>query len=158
MTARLSTHPTPSRLFAATAICLVAFGTVSSTAREQSPDPQTACAAQAEAAFAELGRESREVLERIQVPFDIIAFDYRAHYSSKADRCLLLVRKTLAVLHATSGTSYLIAAADRRMYALYIDTDGRMETCALIPSLAETTTCKDRGEFDVFVAQYMAER
>ena len=99
-----------------------------------------------------------DVLERLQVPFDLSAFDYRAHYSSKADRCLLLVRKTLAILRASSGTAYLIAADDRRMYALYIDTDGRMETCTMIPSLAETTTCKDRGEFDAFVAGYMAER
>jgi hypothetical protein len=52
----------------------------------------------------------------------------------------------------------LIAAADRRMYALYVDTDGKMQTCALIPSIAETTTCKDRGEFDAFVADYMGER
>ena len=85
-------------------------------------------------------------------------FDYRAHYSRKVDGCLLLVRKTLAILRASSGTSYLIAADDRRMYALYIDMEGRMETCALIPSLAETTTCKDRGEFDAFVARYMGER
>jgi hypothetical protein len=147
-----------SRLLAAAVVCLIAVGTVASLAQEQSPDPQAACAAQAAGAFAELGRESREVLERIQMPFDITALDYQAHYSNKADRCLLLVRKALSISHATSDTSYLIAAADRRMYALYIDTDGRMETCALIPSIAETTTCKDRGEFDAFVAGYMGER
>ncbi len=140
------------------AFCLIAAGTVSSTAREQSMDPRAACAAQADAAFAQLGRESRQVLERLQVPFDLTAFDYQAHYSSKADRCLLLVRKTLAILHAASDTSYLIAAADRQMYALYVDTDGKMETCTLIPSIAETTTCKDRSEFDAFVAGYMGER
>ncbi len=145
-------------LLAAAAVYLIAAGTVASPAREPLPDPQAACAAQAEAAFAELGRESRDVLERLQVPFDLTAFDYRAHYSSKADRCLLLVRKTLAILRASSGTTYLIAADDRQMYALYIDMDGRMETCTLIPSLTETTTCKDRGEFDAFVAGYMAER
>jgi hypothetical protein len=44
------------------------------------------------------------------------------------------------------------------MYALYIDMDARMDTCSLIPSIAETTTCKDRGEFDAFVAGYMGER
>jgi hypothetical protein len=147
-----------STLLAAAAVCLIAAGTVTSMAREQPPDPQAACAAQAEAAFAELGRESRDVLERLQVPFDLTAFDYRAHYSSKADRCLLLVRKTLAFLRASSGMSYLIAAEDRRMYALYIDTDGKMETCTLIPSIAETTSCEDRGEFDAFVAGYMGER
>jgi hypothetical protein len=149
---------TASTLFAAAAVCLITAGTVGSMAREQSPDPQAACAAQADAAFAQLGRESREVLERIQVPFDITGLDYQAHYSGKIDRCLLLVRKTVSILRASSGTSYLIAAADRRMYALYIDMDGRMETCALIPSLAESTTCKDRGEFDAFVAGYMSER
>ena len=149
---------TASTLLAAAAACLLAAGAVGSPAQEPSPDPQAACAARAEAAFAELGRESRDVLERLQVRFDIIAFDYQAHYSSKVERCLLLVRKTLAILRASSGTSYLIAADDRRMYALYIDTDGEMETCTLIPSLAETTTCKDRGEFDAFVAGYMGER
>ncbi len=147
-----------STRLAAAAVCLFAAGTVGAMAREQSPDPQAACSAQAEAAFAELGRESRDVLERLQVPFDITAFDYRAYYSGKVARCLLLVRKTLSILRASSDTFYLIAAADRRMYALYIDMDGRMETCALIPSLAKTTTCKDRGEFDAFVAGYMGER
>ena len=98
------------------------------------------------------------MLERLQVPFDITAFDYRAYYSGKVARCLLLVRKTLSILRASSDTFYLIAAADRRMYALYIDMDGRMETWTLIPSLAKTTTCKDRGEFDAFVAGYMGER
>jgi hypothetical protein len=147
-----------STLLAVAAVCLIAAGSDGTTTREQSPDPQAACAAQAEAAFAELGRESREVLERLQVPFDLTAFDYQAHYSSKVARCLLLVRKSLSILRASSGTSYLIAAADRRMYALYTDTDGRMETCTLIPSIAETTTCRDRGEFDAFVAGYMGER
>lgn len=149
---------TASRFLAAAAFCLVAAGAVGAPPPEQAADPQPACAAQAEAAFAELGRESRDVLERLQVPFDLTAFDYHAHYSRKADRCLLLVRKRLSILRASSGMSYLIAAGDRRMYALYIDMDGRMDTCTLIPSLAQTTTCKDRGEFDTFVAGYMGER
>ncbi len=149
---------TASTLVATAALCLIAAGTAGATMREPSPDPQAACVVEAEAAFAELGRESRAVLERLQVPFDLTAFDYQAHYSNKVDRCLLLVRKTLAILRASSGTTYLIAAADRRMYALYIDTDGKMETCTLIPSIAETATCKDRGEFDAFVAGYMGER
>jgi hypothetical protein len=147
-----------STLLAAVALCLIAAGTVGSMAREKSPDPQAACVVEAEAAFAELGRESKAVLERLQVPFDLTAFDYQAHYSGKVERCLLLVRKTVSVLRTSSGTTYLIAAADRRMYALYSDTDGRMETCTLIPSIAETTTCKDRSEFDAFVAGYMGER
>ena len=75
-------------LLAAAAVCLVVAGTVGPMAHEPSPDLQAACAAQAEAAFAELGRESRDVLERLQVPFDLTAFDYRAHYSNKAERCL----------------------------------------------------------------------
>jgi hypothetical protein len=145
-------------LAAIAAVCLITAGTVGSMAREQSLDPQAACVAEAKAAFSELGRESRAALERLQVPFDFTAFDYQAHYSGKADRCLLLVRKALSIMRASSGTTYLIAAADRRMYALYSDTDGKMETCSLIPSIAETTTCKDRGEFDAFVAGYIGER
>lgn len=146
---------TASRFLAAAAFCLVAAGAVGAPPPEQAADPQPACAAQAEAAFAELGRESRDVLERLQVPFDLTAFDYHAHYSRKADRCLLLVRKSLSILRASSGTIYLIAAADRRMYALYIDMDGKMASCSLIPSLAEMRPCKDRGEFDAFVATYI---
>lgn len=147
-----------STLLAAAAACIIVGDNFAATARAQSSDPQATCAAQADAAFTELGRESRAVLERLDVPFDITALDYQAHYSSKAGRCLLLVRKNLSVMHASSGTSYLIAAADRRMYALYVDTDGRMESCTLIPSIAEMRACKDRTEFDAFVAGYMGRQ
>jgi len=134
---------------------MIAADTVGSLAEAQSLDLQTTCAVEADAAFQELRRESRAVLERLDVPFDITALNYQAHYSGKVDRCLLLVRKTLSVMRASSGTWYLIDAGNRQMYALYVDMDGKMESCTLIPSIRDMRTCKDRNEFDAFVAAYM---
>ena len=123
--------------------------------RAQSADVQAMCAAQAQASFQQLGREYTNVLESLTIPFRIVSTDYRAHYSGKVDRCLFLLHKTVVVMHELSDISYLIDADNRQMYALYVDRDGKMESCQLIPSIAETTDCKDRGEFDAFVALYM---
>jgi len=148
---------TASRFLAAAAACVITADTIGLRAGAQSLDLQTTCAARADAAFQELGRESKAVLESLNAPFDITALNYQAHYSSKVARCLLLVRKTLSVMRASSGTSYLIDAGDRRMYALYVDMDGKMESCTLIPSIQDMRTCKDRNEFDAFVAVYMGK-
>lgn len=121
----------------------------------QSPDRQANCAAQAKIAFDDLTHEYRDVLESLNIPFAIMANGYEAHYSGKVERCLFLVRKVASVLERTSYISYLLDVANRNMYALYVSTDGKMESCALIPSVPETKACKDRDEFDAFVAKYM---
>jgi hypothetical protein len=126
-----------------------------SPVRAESQDWQPSCAAQARIAFEELTREYVNVLESLAVPFEIKSNDYEAHYSRKVNRCLFLVRKTATVLGRTSQISYLLAADNRDMYALYVDTDGKKESCALIPSIAQSRACEDESEFEAFVAQYM---
>ena len=148
---------TASTFLAAAAACAITAHTAGSRAGAQSLDLQATCAARADVAFQELGRESKAVLESLNAPFDITALDYQAHYSSKVDRCLLLVRKTLSVMRASTGTSYLIDAGSRQMYALYVDMNGKMESCSLIPSIQDMRSCKDRNEFDAFVAVYMGK-
>ena len=102
-----------------------------------------------------MGREYTAVLESLNVPYEIKAADFEAHYSSKVDRCLLLIRKITSVSGQTSDITYLLDATTRQMYALYVGTDRRIETCALIPSVQEPRPCKDRPEFDAYVRAYI---
>jgi hypothetical protein len=123
----------------------------------QSPDLQTKCAVQAEAAFGQLTREYTDGLESLRIPFDISHNDYRAHYSKKLNRCLFLISKSVLVMRSASDISYLLDTENRNMYALYVDTDGKMESCALMPSVQDTKACKERKEFDAFVEEYMKD-
>ena len=129
--------------------------TSSSMVRAQSTDWEAVCAARALSTFQDLGREYRAVLERLNVPFEIKSSNYQAFYSSKIDRCLLTVRKTTSIMRESSDMAYLIDADTRRMYAVYIETDGKIESCNLIPSVQATITCKDRAEFDAYVGVFM---
>lgn len=139
------------------ALVIGAATVAGSPAHAQSPDPQVRCAAEAKTAFEQLGREYEDVLGSLNVPFRITANDYEAHYSGKVEKCLFLVRKTASVLYSTSRMSYLLDAANRNMYALYVFTDGKLQSCKLIPSTQEIKTCKDLDEFDAFVADYMRQ-
>jgi hypothetical protein len=143
------------RLPAISAALVVGAVAAGSPVPAQSPDPQTRCAAEAKIAFESLARESEDVLGSLNVPFRITANNYEAHYSGKVEKCLFLVRKTASVQRSTSRMSYLLDAANRNMYALYVFTDGKLQTCKLIPTVAETRSCKDLDEFDAFVADYM---
>ena len=102
--------------------------TSSSMVRAQSTDWEAVCAARALSTFQDLGREYRAVLEMLNVPFEIKSSNYQAFYSSKIDRCLLTVRKTTSIMRELSDMAYLIDADTRRMYAVYIETDGKIES------------------------------
>jgi hypothetical protein len=123
--------------------------------RAQSSDLQEKCAMQAKTAFQELGREYAAVLESINVRFEIVSSDYLGRYSTKLNRCLLLIRKTTSLMQELSDTSYLLDANDRKMFALYIETGGKRTLCTLIPTVRQTTPCKSRKEFDAFVSEYI---
>ena len=69
-------------------------------------------------------------------------------------RCLLLINKNTTMVDELSHTSYLIDT-DRRIYAVYIETNGQVQSCTLIQSARQTTACKRRDEFDAFVSQYL---
>jgi hypothetical protein len=138
-------------MFAVEVISIVMFNQMS---HAQSADSPASCATDAQKTFQDLGREYAAVMDRLNQPYEVVSNDYQSHYSAKARRCLLLVHKTTLLMRELSSIFYLIDA-DRQMYALYIDTDGKMESCTLIPSVRETRTCKDRSEFDAFVAVYM---
>ena len=98
--------------------------------------------------------EYRNVLRNLGIPFEFNSTSYQPYYNAKMDRCLLLVDKAATILGEPSTTSYLIEANTRRMYALYVEAKGRMESCTLIPSVETTRVCKDRFEFDAFVTNY----
>jgi hypothetical protein len=144
------------RLQAISAALVIGAVTVfASPERPQAQEPQARCAAAAKVAFDELAREYEDVLGSLNLPFRITANEYEAHYSSKIQRCLFLVRKTASVMYSTSRMSYLLDAANRNMYALYVFTDGKLQACKLIPSVQETKACNSLDEFDAFVADYM---
>ena len=117
--------------------------------RAQSSDLQEKCAMQANTAFQELGREYAAVLESINVRFEIVSSDYVSRYSTKLNRCLLLIRKTTSLMQELSNTSYLLDANDRKMFALYIETGGKKTVSgALSPSCAVRSDPEDVADLD----------
>jgi hypothetical protein len=145
----------PPRNYAIVALVLIA-ASMGAMAQAQPADVETACAAEARATFEELMSEYRNVLRSLGIPFEFNSTSYQPYYSAKIGRCLLLVDKTVTVLGEPSTSSYLIEANSRRMYALYVEAKGRMESCTLIPSVKTTSDCKDRFQFDAFVSNYTA--
>ena len=127
------------------------------TANAQSPDPQQQCSTEAKKVFEELRRTYEAEASGLQLKVDVGLNDYRHHYNSKSKRCLLLVNKNTTMVDDRSHTSYLIDT-DRRMYAVYMETNGRMQSCTLIQSVRQATACKSRSEFDAFVSQYMEKQ
>ncbi len=113
------------------------------------------CEAEAKASFQDLMHEYVSVLQNVKARFEITQSDYRAAFSDKVNSCLLLVFKKTSINGENSDTSYLIDAASRTMYALYVETDGAMASCLLIPSVQETKPCKNRREFEDFVGNYL---
>jgi hypothetical protein len=126
-------------------------------AKAQSPDSLQQCSMEAKRAFDELRREYDAEIKGLQLKVDVGLNDYRYYYNSKLKRCLLLVNKNSTMVDELSHTSYLIDT-DRRMYAVYMETNGQVQSCTLIQSVRQTTACKSRDEFDAFVSQYMEKQ
>jgi hypothetical protein len=149
-------HPLSTRIASLITIAVVActIVVVLSTANAQLPDPQQMCSTEAKRAFDELRREYDTEVKGLQLKVDVGLNEYRHYYNSKLKRCLLLVNKNSTMVDETSHTSYLIDT-DRRMYAIYIETNGQVQSCTLIQSARQATACKSRDEFDGFVSQYL---
>jgi len=138
----------------------VVFATLIFTmsAYAQPLDLQATCAAQARKAFHEFEREWKTDPKA----FKPLSTDYQSHYNTKLKKCLMLI----TMMGNQSQTSvYLSDAYERRIYASYLWFSHEIKeywevspsTCELIPSLRQKKTCKDREEFDAFVANYMEE-
>lgn len=152
MTAHFLKSKFHRRAIALLAVTLIASGGL---ARADPTHERAGCDTQAKSSFQDLTHEYVSVLENVRVPFEIITNDYQAAFSAKLDTCLLLIHKRISVNGEISDTSYLIDALSRTMYALYVETNGNVATCLLIPSVEETRPCKGRGEFDDFVGPYL---
>jgi hypothetical protein len=113
----------------ATVACTIAI-VLHPTANAQSPDPQQQCSTEAKRAFEELRRTYDAEVRGLQLKVDVGLNDYRHYYNSKLKRCLLLVNKNTTMVDDLSHTSYLIDT-DRRMYAVYMETNGQIQSCPL---------------------------
>ena len=152
VTAHFSKSKFHGRAFAFLAVAFIAL---SGIARADPTHERASCETQAKSSFQDLTHEYVSVLENVKVRFEIIANDYQAAFSEKLNTCLLLIHKRTSINREVSDTSYLIEAVSRTMYALYVETNGSVATCLLIPSIKETKPCKGRSEFDDFVGNYL---
>jgi hypothetical protein len=149
-------YPLPTRissLITIAAACAIA-AVLNPIANAQSPDNQQKCSTEAKTTFEELRREYDAEVKGLQLKVEVGLNDYRHYYNSTLKRCLLLINKNTAMVDELSHTSYLIDT-DRRIYAVYIETNGQVQSCTLIQSARQTTACKRRDEFDAFVSQYL---
>ena len=126
----------------ATVACTIAIA-LHPTAIAQSPDPQQQCSTEAKRASEELRREYDAEVRGLQLKVDVGLNDYRYYYNSKLKRCLLLVNKNTTMVDELSHTSYLIDI-DRRMYAVYMETNGQVQSCTLIQSHDKRRLAKPR--------------
>jgi hypothetical protein len=150
-------YPPPTRSLSlitiTAAACAIAI-VLGPTANAQSPDNRQTCSTEAKRIFEELRREYDAEVKGLQLKVDVGLNDYRHHYNSKLKRCLLLINKNATMVDELSHISYLIDT-DRRMYAIYVETNGQVQSCTLIQSARQTTAWKRRDEFDAFVSQYL---
>ena len=126
----------------ATVACTIAI-VLCPTAIAQSPDPQQQCSTEAKRAFEELRREYDAEVRGLQLKVDVGLNDYRYYYNSKLKPCLLLVNKNTTMVDELSHTSYLIDT-DRRMYAVFMETNGQVQSCTLIQSHDKRRLAKPR--------------
>jgi hypothetical protein len=98
---------------------------------------------------------------------------YQSHYNTKLNRCLMLTTDLHALQDDNVEVVTLVDANERRKYATYQEmqsheavakdlqtgtkTSGKVLSCKLAPSIRHETTCKNREEFEAFVAKYMEE-
>jgi hypothetical protein len=153
-------HPLSTRISSLITIATVACAitiVLHPTANAQSADPQQQCSTEAKRAFEELRREYDAGVRGLQLKVDVGLNDYRHYYNSKLKRCLLLVNKNTTMVDELSHTSYLIDT-DRRMYAVYMETNGQVRSRTLMQSVRQTTVCNSRDEFDAFVSRYMEKQ
>jgi hypothetical protein len=128
-------------LLTITAIGYIAVVSFSSIANAETAD-QEKCAADAKRTFEELESAYAAELNQLQLTIEVVSSDYKNHYNSKIDRCMLLINKTTSSLGERSNTSYLLDADERRMYGAYVETAGKMSSCMLIRSVRQVTACK----------------
>lgn len=152
MTKHPSRIKSPTLACALSAIALIAFGGI---AHPGPTHERASCETQAKNSFQDLTQEYVSVLLNVNVRFEIISNGYQAAFSNKVNSCLLLVHKRASINRQISDTSYLIDAASRTMYALYVETNGNVASCLLIPTVKETKPCKNRREFEDFVGNYL---
>jgi len=152
----MTTHFSKVKFYAlAIALQAIALVALCGIARADPTHERAGCETQARSSFQDLTQEYISVLLNVKVRFEIIANDYQAAFSDKVNSCLLLIHKTASINREISDTSYLIDAASRTMYALYVETNGNLASCLLIPSIKETKPCKNRREFEDFVGNYL---
>ena len=77
-----------------------------SPAHSQTLDLQVACSVQAKKAFQEYSAEDR--LESAKVGMSTLSIDYRSHYNTKINRCLILTDKTSLTGGGQTSTSVFV--------------------------------------------------
>jgi hypothetical protein len=158
------------------AFALAAIACSATVVRSQSLDLQEKCASQARKAFQALEDEENE--DPSSKGWQVLgeqqhSSTYQSHYNTKLNRCLMLTTDLHALQDDNVEVVTLVDANERRRYATYQEmrsheavrkdlqtgtkTSGKVFNCKLTPSIRQETTCKNREEFDAFVAKYMEE-
>jgi hypothetical protein len=141
---------------------VIAIG-FASAAQSQTLELQATCAAQAKRSFQEYSAEDKA--DSAKFGMSTLNIDYRSHYNTKINRCLIVTEKMSSVGGQTSTTVELWDALERRQYAIWLwqthPTKKYWEVppvaCELTPNYQGKRNCTTREEFDAFVAQYMEE-
>lgn len=155
--ARQGRTPSTSWLLPTTiAIGCVAVISFSLTNNAQS-SAEEKCAAEAKKTFDELRDAYAAELNRLQLKIEVVSSVYESHLNAKIGKCLVLINKTTSLSQEQSIISYLLDSSERRIYASYVETAGKMLSCTLVRA-RQTKECKSREEFEAFVSDYMEKQ
>jgi hypothetical protein len=141
------------------------------SARSTTFDKRERCAAVARRTLDDFKKEFEATKSQILDESEDVG-PYESHFDNKDDKCFLYFAR--AETFNTTGTIltewYLVDAIERRFIATFSEAKAfnvqlaqatgqhvPRKDCELTPSRQEKIVCRDRKEFDVFVAKYMSD-
>ncbi len=145
-------------------LAIISVFTCSTVANSQPLDAQEKCATQAKKTFRESYSSPKVELEKETYGQKTISSDYRSHFNTTINKCLLLIEEQYDYPKQNNKKWTLIIlteAVKQRDYAnlLQVKTESQTEilVCELRPSSKKKKRCTTREELDAFVAEYMEQ-
>lgn len=126
-------------------------------AQQQPRVVQDKCEFRANIAFREWFELRKAEAEFWDEDVENLAADYHGYYSGRLQRCLMLVEESASSKRGLERVSFVVDITEQREYAYYLADNNEVVICELKPAINHEIFCKNRDEFNVFVAARMDE-
>ncbi len=126
-------------------------------AQEQPRVLEDKCEFRADIAFREWFELRKAEAEFWDEDVENLTADYHGYYSGRLHHCLMLVEESASSKRGLERVSFVVDITEQREYAYYLADNNAVVICELKPAFNHEIFCKNRDEFDDFVAAYMDE-